>query len=96
MRSYYVYIMASLSRVLYVGVTNDISRRVSEHKVAQTPGFSSRYRVNRLVHVEEFSDIRDAIAREKQLKGWTRARKLDLIEKHNPALADLSPNPLSL
>jgi len=68
MRPYTVYIMASRSRVLYIGVTNDLARRVFEHKRGLVPGFTARYRVNRLVYVEEFDSICDAIAREKQLK----------------------------
>ena len=90
MRTYYVYIMASRSRVLYTGVTNDLARRVDEHKLSLTPGFTSRYHVTRLVHFEEFGDVRDAIAREKQLKGWLRARKMRLIEQKNPSWEDLA------
>ena len=75
MRTYYVYIMESRSRVLYTGVTNDLARRVDEHKRSLTPGFTSRYHITRLVYFEEFGDVRDAIAREKQLKGWVRSRK---------------------
>ena len=70
MRSFYVYIMASRSRVIYVGVTNDLVRRVQEHKSGVNPGFTKKYRVKRLVYFEEFTDIRVAIAREKELKGW--------------------------
>src|SRR5881409_4149720 len=88
MRSYCVYIMASRSRVLYTGVTNDLVRRVDEHKRGLTPGFTSRYRVSRLVYFEAFGDVRDAIAREKQLKGWLRARKMRLIEQKNPSWED--------
>ncbi|GMU90971.1 MAG: hypothetical protein AMXMBFR4_00290 [Candidatus Hydrogenedentota bacterium] len=73
-RHYYVYIMASLSKVLYVGVTNNLDRRVYEHKQGQTPGFTSRYKVNRLVYFEVFNDIRYAIMREKQIKSWRRER----------------------
>jgi putative endonuclease len=83
-RSYYVYIMASPSGVLYIGVTNNIVRRVNEHKNRTIQGFTSRYNVTLLVHCEETPDIRDAIEREKQLKGWTRARKVALIESTNP------------
>src|SRR5256885_10709918 len=72
MRTYYVYIMASRSRVLYTGVTNDLGRRVHQHKRSLTPGFTSRYHIKRLVYFEEFGDVRDAIAREKQVKGWVR------------------------
>jgi len=90
MRVYYVYIMASRSRVLYTGVTNDLARRVNEHKLGLVPGFTSRYRVTRLVYFEEFTDIRDAIAREKQVKDWTRGRRIRLIEDHNPTWEDLA------
>ena len=69
MRTYWVYIMASLSRVLYTGVTNDVGRRVNEHKQGLIAGFTRRYRITRLVYFEEHGDIRDAIAREKQIKG---------------------------
>jgi putative endonuclease len=84
MRTFCVYIMASRSRVLYTGVTNDLARRVHEHKQGLIPGFTSTYCITRLVYFEEFTDIRDAIAREKQIKGWVRARKIRLIELHNP------------
>jgi putative endonuclease len=67
---YYVYIMASRSRVLYTGVTNDLARRVYEHKRSLIAGFTNRYRITRLVYFEEFTDVRDAIAREKEIKGW--------------------------
>ena len=90
MRTYYVYIMASRSRVLYVGVTNDLTRRVDEHKRGLNAGFTSRYRVTRLVHFEEFGDIRDAIAREKEIKGWKRLRKTCLVEGRNPTWDDLA------
>jgi putative endonuclease len=81
--TYWVYILASRSRVLYTGVTNDLARRVKEHKQSLIPGFTKQYRVTRLVHFEQFGDIRDAIAREKQIKGWVRARKIELIEARN-------------
>src|SRR6266849_6189371 len=89
MRTYYVYIMASRSRVLYTGVTNDLVRRVDEHKRSLTPGFTSRYHITRLVYFEDFGDVRDAIAREKQLKGWVRSRKIQLIEGKPPTSEDL-------
>ena len=72
---YWVYIMASRSRVLYIGVTNDLDRRVREHKGALVAGFTQKYHVDRLVYWEEFTDIRVAIAREKEMKGWVRSRK---------------------
>ena len=90
MRTYYVYMMASRSRVLYTGVTNDLARRVDEHKRSLLPGFTSRYHITRLVYFEQFDDVRDAIAREKQLKGWFRSRKVQLIEDRNPTWEDLA------
>ena len=90
MRAYCVYIMASRSRVIYVGVTNDIVRRVDEHKRGLIPGFTTKYRVTRLVHFEQFANVRDAIAREKEIKGWGRARKIRLIEERNPVWEDLA------
>src|SRR5438477_12742107 len=90
MRTYWVYIMASLSRVLYTGVTNDVGRRVNEHKQGLIAGFTRRYRIIRLVYFEEHGDIRDAIAREKQIKGWVRSRKIKLIEERNPTREDLA------
>lgn len=89
MRVYCVYIMASRSRVLYTGVTNDLARRVHEHKLGRA-SFTSRYRITRLVYFEEFTDIREAIAREKQIKDWTRARRVELIEARNPTWEDLA------
>jgi len=82
--------MASLSRTLYVGVTNDLRRRTMEHKQKLVPGFTSKYNVNRLVYFEQFSDPRLAIACEKQIKGWTRAKKIALIESVNLGWLDLS------
>ena len=84
MREYYVYIMASLSQTLYTGMTNDLQRRVYEHKRKETPGFSQRYNVTRLVYYESTNSVHVAIAREKQIKGWTRAKKMALIEAMNP------------
>ncbi len=92
MREYFVYIMASASRVLYIGVTNSLARRVFEHQQKLIPGFSAKYNVVGLVYFESFDDIRDAIAREKQLKGWRREKKVDLIESMNPQWRDLSEN----
>jgi len=88
--SYCVYIMASRSRVLYIGVTNDLQRRVEEHKLRLIQGFTCQYRVTRLVYFEEFSEICDAIAREKELKGWRRSRKVELIERINRDWLDLA------
>lgn len=90
MRTYYTYIMASRSRVLYTGVTNDLVRRVDEHKRGRNAGFTSRYHITRLVYFEEFADIRDAIAREKEIKGWRRSRRTSLVEGRNPTWDDLA------
>ena len=90
MRTYHVYIMANASRVLYTGVTNDIQRRVWEHREKRVPGFSARYNVRELVYFEPFGDVRMAIAREKQIKGWLRVKKIALIESLNPGWRDLS------
>lgn len=89
MRTYCVYIMSSRTRVLYIGVTNNLVRRVSEHKRKLMPGFTRRYNVTRLVYYECTNDVRAAIAREKQLKGWLRIRKIALIESMNPEWDDL-------
>ncbi len=87
---YAVYIMASRSHNLYIGVTNDIGRRVREHKDHTFAGFTARYNVDRLVWYKIYGDVRDAIAREKQLKGWVREKKIRLIESLNPTWQDLS------
>ncbi len=89
-RNCYVYIMSSLSRTLYTGVTNDRERRVGEHKDGKPGSFTARYHVNQLVYFEEFSDINQAIAREKEIKSMTRRQKLKLIESINPEWRDLS------
>lgn len=87
----YVYVVASRSLVLYIGVTNDLERRIWEHKNKAVRGFTARYNVDRLMYYEHFPRIEAAIVREKQLKGWLRRRKLELIRTTNPALADLAP-----
>ena len=96
MKTCHVYIMASASHVLYIGVTGDLLRRVMEHKEMRVPGFTARYRVTELVYLEAFGDIRIAIAREKQIKGWLRARKIALIESFNPHWRDLAAELRSL
>ena len=88
-RLYYVYILANKHRTLYTGVTNDIVRRLHEHRAGVAPGFTRRYGVNRLVYVESTPDVRAAIAREKQIKGWLRAKKVALIDGMNPEWRDL-------
>jgi putative endonuclease len=90
MRRYYVYSMASKSRVLYVGTTNDIWRRAWEHKNDVTSGFTSKYRAHRLVYFESFKYVGNAIAREKRIKGWLREKKTELIRSANPTWEDLS------
>ena len=94
MTLYYVYILASRSRVLYIGVTGDFEKRINEHKAHTYPNsFTSQYNVTRLVYYEEFQQIDDAIVREKQLKGWRRAKKVRLIESMNPEWRDLAEEP---
>jgi putative endonuclease len=89
-RSFYVYILANrIGGTLYIGVTNDLVRRVSEHKSNVAKSFTKRHDVNRLVHFECFDDIEQAIRREKRLKKWTRAWKISLIEKDNPNWTDI-------
>ncbi|NCO66151.1 MAG: endonuclease [Candidatus Aquicultor secundus] len=90
MNQYYVYIMTNRSKTLYIGVTNNLERRVFEHKRKLVEGFTEKYNVNRLVYYEITEDIKSAIEREKQLKGWIRKRKTDLIESMNPIWRDLS------
>jgi putative endonuclease len=89
-RFYFTYIVASRSRTLYVGVTSDLHRRVFQHKQKTHPGFTARYNCNRLVWFETFSEVNAAIQREKEIKGWTRARKIALIEAGNQTWEDLS------
>jgi putative endonuclease len=89
-REFFVYVMASRSGVLYIGVTGDLERRVAEHKAKVIPGFTSQYNVNRLVYVETYPDATSAIAREKQLKTWRREKKVGLITAQNPEWRDLS------
>ena len=90
MKQYFIYIMSSDSGTLYTGVTNDLQRRVYQHKHKLVEGFTSQYDVNRLVYFESCGDIRDAIQREKQIKGWRRSKKIALIEEMNPKWEDLS------
>lgn len=88
--NYYVFILTNYSKTLYTGVTNNLIRRVYEHKQKLIAGFTQKYNINRLVYYEETSDVREAIAREKQIKGWLRAKKIALIESMNPEWHDLS------
>ncbi len=88
--SYYVYILANRYKTIYTGVTNDIARRIGEHKSGLVPGFTKKYDINKLVYLEETEDVRAAIAREKQIKGWLRTKKIALIESVNPNWKDLA------
>jgi putative endonuclease len=90
MDGYYVYVLASQRNgTLYIGVTNDVARRVAEHKARVADSFTRKHDVTKLVHVERFTDINEAIAREKAMKKWRRAWKLKLIEQGNPTWTDL-------
>jgi putative endonuclease len=91
MKHYYVYILTNWNnKVLYTGVTNNILRRAAEHKLKTVEGFTRKYNVNKLVYIEEFSFVNDAIAAEKKIKGWLRIKKNKLIELNNPKWEDLS------
>ncbi|MCQ1529098.1 GIY-YIG nuclease family protein [Lutispora saccharofermentans] len=88
---YYVYILTNYSnKVLYTGVTNNLERRVYEHKNKLVKGFTEKYNVHKLVYFDSTTDVKVAIAREKQIKGWTRLKKIELIESMNPEWKDLS------
>jgi putative endonuclease len=89
-RHYYVYMLASRTRRLYVGMTNDLERRVWQHKTRANDGFTSQYNIERLVWYGSTSQVLDAIAREKQVKSWRREKKIELIEADNPSWADLA------
>ena len=90
MKRYHVYIMSNASRTLYVGMTSDLGRRVYQHKNKLVPGFTSEYHVTWLVYFEETSDVHAAITREKRIKGWRRARKVELVRSMNPEWKDLA------
>ena len=89
-KRYFVYILASKSRRLYIGVTSDLERRVFEHKSKSIAGFTTQYNIDRLVYFADTGYVVAAIEREKQLKGWLRAKKIKLIESTNPTWEDLS------
>ena len=89
-RRYYVYIMASRSLNLYTGITNSLFHRALQHKSGEVEGFTKRYNINRLVYYEVFEQVGNAIAREKQIKSWTRAKRIALIKTMNPAWQDLA------
>ncbi len=88
---YFVYLMGSANgRAVYAGMTNDLIRRVREHKSGEIPGFTKRYRCHMLLYYEEYPNVRDAIAREKEIKGWLRVKKERLVASINPERADLA------
>lgn len=86
----YVYILSNKGNMLYVGMTNDLKRRVLEHKTKAVPGYTRKYSIDRLLYFEEFNHPLDALAAEKHIKGWIRKKKLDLIRATNPKFEDLS------
>ena len=90
MKRYWVYILTNPTRTLYIGVTSNLQRRIHEHQHKVRGGFTSRYHITQLVYFEETNDVHAALTREKQLKGWKRARKIALIEAFNPEWKDLS------
>jgi putative endonuclease len=92
-RVYFVYIMSNVSRTLYTGVTGNLPERVWRHRTAPRTSFTGRYHITRLVYWEAFAEVRLAIAREKEIKGWLRARKVALVDSSNPAWQDLAAQP---
>ncbi|HUD45004.1 MAG TPA: GIY-YIG nuclease family protein [Patescibacteria group bacterium] len=88
---YYIYILGNFSQTLYIGVTNNLIRRVYEHKMGLVDGFTKKYNIHLLFYFEEFNQIEQAIIREKQLKKWNRKWKLELVQKTNPNFIDLYP-----
>jgi putative endonuclease len=91
-KTYYVYILTNSSRMLYIGVTGDLERRMFEHQNKRVPGFSPKYNFHKLVYWESFGNVNDAIAREKTIKGWLRSKKVALIQSSNPQWKDLCPD----
>ncbi len=87
---FYVYIIASKSRVIYTGMTGNMRKRIFEHRNDLVDGFTKKYRCHRLVHWESFDDVRNALNREKEIKGWRRSRKVALIEETNPTWEDFA------
>ena len=89
-KQYYVYIMSSRSHVIYVGMTNDLRRRVEQHQQKLIEGFTQKYNITQLVYYEVANDVHSALAREKEIKGWRRSKKVALIESMNPLWQDMS------
>jgi len=93
MKTYYVYILANKrNETLYIGITNDLAKRISEHKSGMIEGFTKKYSIDKLVYYESTTDVSETIAKEKRLKKWKRQWKIDLIENSNPDWRDLSVN----
>ena len=90
MKTFSVYVLSNKSKTLYIGVTNDLLRRLYEHRQKLIPGFTRKYNLTKLVYFEQTENVTSAIEREKQLKGWIRQKKIELIEKSNPTWIDLS------
>jgi putative endonuclease len=90
MKTYFVYILASASGRLYVGMTSNLPQRMHQHKTKQFKGFTARYNINKLLYFEDFNYVYDAMDRERQLKGWTRRKKVSLFAELNPGWDDLS------
>lgn len=90
MNKYYVYILGNRRGTIYTGTTNDLERRIHEHKTKAISGFASKYNIDRLLFFDEFSDLNEAYEAEKKIKGWNRKKKLDLIRERNPTFRDLS------
>ena len=90
MRTYHVYILTNQSRTLYVGMTSDLTRRMEQHRAGRIPGFTAKYRINRLVYFEATNDAYSAVTRERQLKGWPRKWKSGLVDEFNPSWRDLT------
>jgi len=89
-KNYYVYVLASRSHALYTGVTGDLMSRVGQHREGKVSSFTAKYRIHRLVYIETFRDVRAAIAREKQIKSWTREKRAELVQAINPTWVDLA------
>jgi putative endonuclease len=96
MKEFFVYILTNHSRTLYVGITNDLARRLIEHRGASAYSFTGRYKINQLVWYESFSDVNEAIEWEKKIKGWSRKKKVALIEEKNPHWFDLGDSLLGV
>ncbi|MEK7610927.1 MAG: GIY-YIG nuclease family protein [Patescibacteria group bacterium] len=88
-KTFYVYILTNLSATLYIGITSNLSRRIWEHKNKKVDGFTKRYNINKLIYVENYNNPLEAIAREKELKGWTRQKKMRLIQETNPDFIEI-------